>query len=923
MHKLFARQLEKATGADGTVDVERLSELVSSAYDDNDRDRRRTERSIGLMIDEVNKVNDRLADAFDVVPEGLVLLDAQDRFVLWNKRYAEPYPANREHLVVGGSFEAALRSGLGRQIDAAGREEEWFAERLARLRQLSSSHEQQLPNNRWVRVEERRTGNGGSIGIRIDITELKQREASLRMLFESNPIPMWLVERGSMRFLAVNNAAVDHYGYSRERFLSMTLRDLRTPDDRQNVYIGPDDPISGMRLRHHVTAAGKLIDVVIYSQSLHYEGHDALIAASVDITARKTAEDELLRSKVFLDTVIDNVPAMIMVREAIDEKRFVLVNRAWENFYNKSRGDVIGRSIKDVLPTVVATHLDEQDRILIEKRRLADLEFTIPTARGDRHTNVNRIVVNDEHDKPRYLVSVMDDVTDRLEAKQQLLETNETLQAVIDASPVAIVSVDTSGAVLSWNQAAESIFGYSAEEAVGVFIEDLIVSPERREKFRTLFKETAMREPIRGLVRHRMRKDGSSVSVKIATAPVFAADGTARAMVIAFEDMTKRILLEDQLRQSQKMEAIGQLTGGLAHDFNNLLAIIIGNLDLLRDDLAGNPDAAETLEEALQASLQGAELNRRLLAFARRQPLQPKHVDLGELVAGTVKLLSRTLGAQVTIAVATPPDLWPLLIDPVQLESALTNLAVNARDAMPGGGRLSFNARNLSVDAEFAAAHGDMPAGDYVVVEVSDTGSGMPPEVVARVFEPFFTTKEKDRGTGLGLSMVFGFVKQSGGYVQIYSEVGVGTTLRLYLPRAQTEAVEAPSIAPEASPGGNEKVLAVEDNERLRVLLVKQLKDLGYRVSEAGDAKTAIEVIAAEPDIDLLLTDIILPGGKNGRELATEAAALRPDMKVLFTSGFPEAAFGGNGALPLGAALLSKPYRRDELARRLRETLAG
>jgi len=242
---------------------------------------------------------------------------------------------------------------------------------------------------------------------------------------------------------------------------------------------------------------------------------------------------------------------------------------------------------------------------------------------------------------------------------------------------------------------------------------------------------------------------------------------------------------------------------------------------------------------------------------------------------------------------------------------------------MPNGGILYINARNATIDQEMAEAHAGMVAGDYLLVEVSDSGCGMPPEVVAHVFEPFFTTKGKEHGTGLGLSMVFGFVKQSGGYVQVYSEVGAGTTLRLYLPRAAGAVADAPSIVAEASPGGNEKVLAVEDNERLRGLLVKQLNQLGYRVCEAGDAKSAIELIAREPDIDLLLTDIILPGGKNGRELATEAVVLRPDLKVLFTSGFPEEAFGSSGALPLGAALLSKPYRHDELARRLREALAG
>lgn len=739
MHKLITRQLEKVTGADGTVDVARLAELVSCAYEDHDRDRRRTDRSIALMVDEVSKSHNLLIDAFEVVPEGLVLLDAQNRFVLWNRRYAELYSASSDQLVVGGIFEAALRAGLSENPNATERKEAWLADRMARLAQPSSSHEQRLPHNRWVRIEERRTGNGGSIGIRIDITELKRREASFRLLFESNPIPMWVVERASMRFLDVNIAAVNHYGYSRERFLSMTLRDLRTPEDRDNVQIGPDNPKSGMRLRHHVTESGNIIDVSIYTQSTQYDGHDALVVASVDITARKKAEDELQRTKAFLDTVIDNVPVMIMVREALHDKRFVLVNRAWEDFYSQNRKDVIGRRIADVLPPTMIDRLLTEDIELLAKGSLNGKEYTISTPEhGTRQTIINRIVVKDDDDKPRYLVSVMDDVTDRLKAKEQLLASNETLQAIINSSPVAIISVEPSGTVHMWNEAAETIFGYSAAEAIGRRIVDLIVAPHQHASFRASANSTMAGKGSRGVVQQRMRQDGTFVDVKIATAPVFAADGTVRATVIAFEDISKAKLLEDQLRQSQKMEAIGQLTGGLAHDFNNILAIVIGNLDLLRSDVEGNADASETLDEALHASLQGAELNRRLLAFARRQPLQPKYVAIDELIAGLVKLLSRTLGAQIEIDVRTPHGLWPLLIDPVQLESALTNLVVNARDAMPEGGRLGFNARNLSVDQELADSHDDMPVGDYVVVEVSDTGSGMPPEVVAHVFEPFF-----------------------------------------------------------------------------------------------------------------------------------------------------------------------------------------
>jgi PAS domain S-box-containing protein len=515
------------------------------------------------------------------------------------------------------------------------------------------------------------------------------------------------------------------------------------------------------------------------------------------------------------------------------------------------------------------------------------------------------------------------DIVERRQAKEQLVETNDMLQAVIDASPVAIVGAAPPGIVLSWNRMAENIFGYSAEEAVGRAVVDLIVPADQRESFNRSLVKIFSGECLRNIIKRRVRKDGSKVDIQLASAPVFAEDGTVRSVVVAMEDITHRKLLEDQLRQSQKMEAIGQLTGGLSHDFNNLLAIIIGNLDLVREELGASPEIAEALDEALNASLRGADLNRRLLAFARRQPLQPRQVDLNELVVGMMKLLSRTLGEHIEITLSTANDLWALNVDPTQLESALTNLAVNARDAMPGGGRLTIGTRKASIDQEYADTHTDVSPGDFVVLEVSDTGTGIPPEVLAHVFEPFFTTKEKEQGTGLGLSMVFGFVKQSGGHIEVYSEVGIGTTLRLYLPRADEAPAEARPTLTAAMPRGHETVLAVEDNEGLRRVLVRQLADLGYRVLEAANAQAAIEILGRDEKIDLLFTDIVLPGGMNGADLARSVVTMRTDMKVLFTSGFPEGAFGPDNALPPGAILLGKPYRKDELARRLRESLAA
>jgi PAS domain S-box-containing protein len=865
----------------------------------------------------------QLHTALNNIPQGLLMFDAANRLVLRNERYVEMYGLSPDAVKPGCTLQELLRQRIA--VGTFDGVPDQYAAKLIADEPIKSKL-MGLPDGRTILVRNQPMANGGWVSMHEDITEATRREASFRLLFESNPLPMWVCERETLRFLDVNAAAVEHYGYSREQFLGMTLLDIRPPEDWDEVRAsaGPEDNANG-RIRRHIKADSSQILVAIYTRSLNYAGCAAKLVVAIDITARKRAEDELDRTRAFLDTVVENVPSTIIVREACGDRRYVLVNRACEQFFGLSREQVIGKTIHEVLPRPAADLIDERDRELLEQGyQIFDSERIINTVdRGARYVTAQRILLRNEDGKPRYLLTVIDDVTERRRAKEQLVETNETLRAVIDASPVAIIGAACSGIVLTWNLTAERMFGYSAEEAVGRTVADLIVPADQRENFGQFHDRIFSGECFRNMITRRTRKDGCIIDVQFASAPVFAEDGTVRSIVVAMEDITHRKLLEDQLRQSQKMEAIGQLTGGLSHDFNNLLAIIIGNLDLAREELGANPEIAEALDEALNASLRGADLNRRLLAFARRQPLQPRQVDLNELVVGMMKLLSRTLGEHIEIALSTTSDLWSLRVDPTQLESALTNLAVNARDAMPGGGRLTIGTRKASIDQEYAEAHTDVSPGDFVVLEVSDTGTGIPPEMLAHVFEPFFTTKEKEQGTGLGLSMVFGFVKQSGGHIEVYSEVGIGTTLRLYLPRADEAPAEARPTLTAAMPRGHETVLAVEDNEGLRRVLVRQLADLGYRVLEAANAQAAIEILGRDEKIDLLFTDIVLPGGMNGADLARSVVTMRTDMKVLFTSGFPEGAFGPDGALPPGAILLGKPYRKDELARRLRESLAA
>ncbi|HOW74609.1 MAG TPA: ATP-binding protein [Candidatus Competibacteraceae bacterium] len=395
------------------------------------------------------------------------------------------------------------------------------------------------------------------------------------------------------------------------------------------------------------------------------------------------------------------------------------------------------------------------------------------------------------------------------------------------------------------------------------------------------------------------------------------------AAIVVARDITNRKQAETQLRQAQKMQAIGQLTGGIAHDFNNLLAVIMGNLELLHEQLVVHPRLYELALQALRAVDRGAALTRRLLVFARRQPLQAQPTDLNKLVLGMIELIRRTLGATIQIQTVLAPDLEQTCIDSDQFESTLLNLVINARDAMPQAGRLVLETTNATLDEDYAATHQDVRPGAYVVLTVSDSGAGMAPEVLERAFEPFFTTKETSKGSGLGLSMVYGLVKQSGGHVTIYSEPGRGTTVRLYLPRihAETQATLEPPIANPSFEGHGEKILVVEDDVDVCLFAVKALHSLGYETCQAGDAKTALEILDTTPHIALLFTDIVLPGDRDGVHLATEVVRRRPGLPILFTSGYTEHMLVSGGELVEGMEMLAKPYRKAELAGKLRTLL--
>ena len=495
----------------------------------------------------------------------------------------------------------------------------------------------------------------------------------------------------------------------------------------------------------------------------------------------------------------------------------------------------------------------------------------------------------------------------------------ETLAAVIDASPVAIICLTADRKVLVWSRAAEQIFGYSAAEVTD---HPYMLVPEGHDaEFDNLFTRAMAGETLRDIKVKRRRKDGTLIDISFDAAAMFE-NGKMKAVAYALTDITSRNKLEQQLRQSQKMDAIGQLTGGVAHDFNNVLAVITGTIDILAEGIADKPELAAIAKLISEAADRGADLTKHLLAFARRQPLHPRRTDINRTAAEAASLLRPTLGEQVEIEWRLQDNLWPALVDPAQLVTAILNLAVNARDAMPEGGKLTIESSNAVLDEIYANAHSEVAPGDYVMIAVSDTGPGIPAAIRDKIFEPFFTTKEVGKGTGLGLSMVYGFVKQSGGHIKLYTEEGYGTTFKIYLPRDGGNAGQTGEMANELPiVGGSETILVVEDDPAVRASVTVQLHSLGYKPLTAVNAQEALAIIDSGVPFDLLLTDVIMPGAMNGPRLVEEATKRRPHLKVLFTSGYTERAIVHHGRLDPGVLLLAKPYRKSDLAGMVRKAI--
>ncbi|MDN3274878.1 PAS domain S-box protein [Frankia sp. RB7] len=501
------------------------------------------------------------------------------------------------------------------------------------------------------------------------------------------------------------------------------------------------------------------------------------------------------------------------------------------------------------------------------------------------------------------------------DAQRAMRESMTRLTAVVETAVDGVILFDAQARILLFNPACERLFGYRADEVMNLDI-GMLMADEKRPSSTGHARRFATGEAA------GLRKDGSTFPMDLSVGQAWQ-DGELICVGIV-HDLTARKLTEQQLQQAQKMETVGQLSGGIAHDFNNLLTVIIGNAELLSEQLKARPDLRQFADDICESGERGAELTQRLLAFSRRQLLQPKAIDCRELLQSMLKLFKRTLRENIEIKTAFGPGTIQAFADRAQLESAVLNLALNAQDAMPSGGHLTLSTELAAIDEDYRALHPEVASGAYALISVTDDGEGMTPEVIEHAFEPFFTTKEVGKGSGLGLSMVYGFAKQSDGHVSIYSEQGLGTTVRIYLPRAgggpsPTDVLDNEDTAPR----GHETILIAEDDPFVRSSVILRVEALGYRVVAAVNGQEALQRLRADPGIDMLFTDIVMPGGMSGWDLADQARRIRPGLPVLFTSGYALETLVEQGRAQAEAVVLTKPYRKAELAQRLRDAFAA
>jgi len=725
------------------------------------------------------------------------------------------------------------------------------------------------------------------------------------------------------RWLRVNRAMCQIVGYGEDELLATTFQAITHPDD-------VDADVASV----HRMLAGEIQSYQMEKRYTHRQGHViwALLSVSLardadgtpryfisqvqDITERKRAEVQLTRQALVFETIGDGVLVMDVGGAIAD------CNPAACRLFGYSKAELTGRPAVTVHDPDLEGRLEAQIQASLNAQHRWSGELPFRRKDGSRGVADVAVVAQlDGQGQPVAWIGVNRDVTERRRAEAELRVAHATVAALLEASPLAILALDTERRVTRWNPAAERLFGWTADEVLGRPLP--VVSDAYITENTQLSAEVFRGRSVSGFETRRRRKDGTLVDVLLSTAPLRDGTGDVSGLVALLVDVTERKELEEQVRQSQRLEAVGQLAGGIAHDFNNLLTVITSYAALLLEDFGATHPKRNDIEEIAAAADRAATLTQQLLAFGRRQLLQPRVLDVNETVAALERMLQRLLAGDVKLVTVLDPSLRSVRADPGQLEQVLMNLVVNARDAMPAGGTVTIETANVEIEAAYVATHAsEVRPGSYVRLAVSDNGHGMDAATQARIFEPFFTTKEVGKGTGLGLSTVYGIVTQSGGYVRCYSEPGQGTTFRIDLPCVEAFAERASNATGAvAIRGGNECVLIVEDDDAVRTAARRILANHGYAVIEAADGAAALRLCEeSTPPVDLILTDVIMPL-LNGSEMAKQLRERHPAVRVLFMSGYTGEAARRSNVLEPGAAFIEKPFTPETLAVKVREML--
>ncbi len=698
------------------------------------------------------------------------------------------------------------------------------------------------------------------------------------------------------------------------------------PDDyiQSEVAAHADNEIkvySRLLFRHPDSSA---IPVEVRSRATESKNGMCILALVWDVSEQEAVRKKLQASERRANLLFENgpIPTAIFAPNG----QFLRANKA--------HGKLWGFNLSEVSPDFNLLQ-DEQENRLIGKQRLAAIfkgaviELEPVTYKGSENSfssgRDNTVLpmffpLLDDKGEVESIVQMHIDLTDQLAAEQKLSEQEAFYRAVVDSTKAGYAVLSTERVVIDANPEYVRLTGRAdLSEVKGQVTRQWIRGEMGMEEYKSLLEKGGT---VHGTRLDFGPPDGPYIPVEVSAALVKSSAGP-RVVMLGW-DISERLESESRLRQAQKMDAIGQLTGGVAHDFNNLLGVILGNAELAVANKGFDDSGAKYLQAILDAAERGSDLTHRLLAFSRQTPLAPKVVDIHDTLESACALLQRLIGEDIDLCLVLGQSISNCEVDPAELENVIINLSNNARDAMPKGGRLTIEANEVMCDAQNKMVRaGELAEGRYVVVSVSDSGMGIEPDVLHRVTDPFFTTKDVDKGTGLGLSMAYGFAKQSYGHLSIYSEVGEGTTVHIYLPAHAAEADEINSTQQGAVPGGNEKILLVEDDASLAILACHMLEALGYRVETAGDVQEGIEIYHQHGDFDLLLSDMILPGGRNGRQLAEELQSISPELKVMYMSGYTENAVLHHGRLDAGVVLLQKPFRTSDLSILVRQVLDG